>query len=192
MPKYPDLVFADTSLSETQPSNLIILSMSLKQVSLSWVAAFLIGYHQFSFYLEYEIFFQSGLQFALQGWFSSGCSAPGLPFTPPWLRGHWPWVSREPHSSDHGQKRVDHHAEFICREVDGAALQAIWRTNCFLCQQRWQTRDCHCLTLFSTHNIWGTAVSLLSYSCGFCCALVWPSNLTVLQHSILFDLFLLS
>lgn len=57
LPKYPDLVFAPIPLSEIQSSNLIILSVLLKQVSLSWVAAFVIGYHQFSFYLEYEIFF---------------------------------------------------------------------------------------------------------------------------------------
>lgn len=65
LPKYPDLVFARTPLSEIQSANLIILSVLLKQVSLLWVAAFVIGYHQFSFYLEYEIFFQSGPQFAV-------------------------------------------------------------------------------------------------------------------------------
>lgn len=54
--KYPDLVFARTPLSEIQSSNLILLSVLLKEVSLSWVAAFVMGYHQFSFYLEYEIF----------------------------------------------------------------------------------------------------------------------------------------
>lgn len=58
--------------------------------------------------------------------------------------------------------------------------------DCFLWQQRWQTRDCHCFTLFSMYNTWGKAASLLFCSCSFFCALVQPRNLTLLQHNILF------
>lgn len=150
-----------------------------------------VSYHQFSFYLEYEIFpvrpsnlcvrmLPISLRCARVA-FHAALAAQAVAMTQPkaWFLCWWAKAHGLPHPGGHLQR-----GRWYC-------LAGIWRTNCFLCQQRWQTRDCHCLALFSVYNIWGKA-ALCSYSCGSFCALVRPSNLTVLQHSILFDSFILS
>lgn len=115
LPKYPDLVFAPIPLSEIQSSNLIILSVLLKQVSLSWVAAFVMGITNFHFIWNMRYFsseacnslckdasYQSVLyEDCLSR--STGCAGTGC-------------ARAQPHNN----------AEVTCREVDGVALQQLF------------------------------------------------------------------